>query len=270
MTGKNALAMLLAVVMAAGVIGTCSVAGAEDRGENLVQPPRAERERARDRDEQRPLARRGQDERAEALRREREERLRREREEAERRMEEEAERARRVRERREVLPRERVGPMVEPRPFRPEHVDQFRGMMEMIERMRHTCFDPEAAAMVAAAGLKDDVPRRPEEIIGDLEGMLERTRTLGLRNALRLILRDLYRHRGEHDKVLENLRQMLAENDAALQGKGGMGGKPKPAAKPPHKPAHKPVHKPIGKPVAKPVHKAAGKPVGKPAAKPVR
>ena len=72
--------------------------------------------------------------------------------------------------------------------------------------------------MIAAAGLKDDVPRRPEEIIEDLESTLKKTRTLGLRNSIRLILRDLYRDRDEHDKVLDHLHQMLAENDAALQG----------------------------------------------------
>ncbi len=37
-------------------------------------------------------------------------------------------------------------------------------------------------------------------------------------------------HRGEHDKVLEHLHQMLAENDEALQAKGVMPGKEKPHA----------------------------------------
>ena len=215
MTRQNALAALVAAVMLAGVIGTGSLVSAEDEQGQVRRPARlgtdeleqglreriagdlllAQRKREEEPERPRP-------DREQAARRDREELMRRDR----MRMEEEM-RARRER-------GERPGP--EP-PFRPEHIEQFARMMEMVKHMQHTCFDPEAAAMIALAGLKDDVPRRPEEVAEDLEATLKRTRTLGLRNAIRLMLRDLYRHLGKPDRVLDHLREMLGENDAALQ-----------------------------------------------------
>ena len=96
-------------------------------------------------------------------------------------------------------------------------LEQLVRIMETVERMKHVCFQPENAAMMAIGGLKEVVPRRPEEVVEDLEATLKRTKTLGLRNAIRLSLRDLYRHLRMHEKALENLHAMLAENDEALQ-----------------------------------------------------
>ena len=90
-------------------------------------------------------------------------------------------------------------------------------MMEMLERLKHTCFDPTSAGIVAIGGLKDDVRRKPAEIIKDLEDTLGKTKTLGLRNAIRMSLKDIYKAQGEDEKVLQHLRAMLAENDAAIQ-----------------------------------------------------
>ena len=106
----------------------------------------------------------------------------------------------------------------EPRaaPMHAEQLEQMGLMIEMVERLRHICFEPENAAMIAVGALKDDVPRRPQEVVKELEAALKRTRSLGVRNAIRMSLRDLYRHLDMHDQAMENLRRMLAENDEAL------------------------------------------------------
>ena len=95
-----------------------------------------------------------------------------------------------------------------------ERVEMMLGMVRQIERV---CFEPTTAGLIAAGGLKDEVPRRPAEIIDDLEEQLARTKTLGLRNAIRLSLKDLYKAEGKREMVLKHLRAMLAENDAALR-----------------------------------------------------
>ena len=64
--------------------------------------------------------------------------------------------------------------------------------------------------------VKDEVRRKQEQVLADLEGQLAKTRTLGLRNAIRLTLKDLYKARGDNEKVLGHLRKMIEENDAAL------------------------------------------------------
>ena len=108
------------------------------------------------------------------------------------------------------------GPRGRP-PMETKEAERMGLMIGLIQRMKRICFDPEAAGVIAAAGIRDEVPRKPEEVIKDLEDQLTRTKTLGLRNAIRLSLKDIYKHLGQNDKVLEHLRAMLAENDAALQ-----------------------------------------------------
>ena len=89
---------------------------------------------------------------------------------------------------------------------------------ELIQRMQHTSFDPAVAGLVALGALRTDVPReKPEDIIKDLEDVLAQTKTLGLRNSIRMMLKDLYRDQDKHAKVLEHLKAVIAENDAALQ-----------------------------------------------------
>jgi len=224
MTRKNTMAGLLAAVLLGGVVGTLSVLSAGDEADPPEEPRVTVHDGAealgedavrryteqwllaqRDREPQRERAVR---EREEALRRDMEEHLRRERERD--RMERE------LRERMEDPDRRDHEP-----PFRPEQIEQFGRMMEMVEHMQHTCFRPEAAAMIALAGLKDDVPREPKDIADDLEQTLKRTRTLGLRNAIRLMLRDVYLHLDQPDRVLQHLHEMLAENDRVLQAEAG-------------------------------------------------
>jgi len=90
--------------------------------------------------------------------------------------------------------------------------------IELIGRMRHTSFDPAVAGLVALGALRTDVRReKPEDVINDLEDVLAQTKTLGLRNSIRMMLKDLYRDQDNHAKVLEHLKAVIAENDAALQ-----------------------------------------------------
>jgi hypothetical protein len=102
-------------------------------------------------------------------------------------------------------------------PISPEMAERMGGVVGLVSRMSEVCGNPQLAAMVAIAGLKEDVKRKPEEIIKELEDQLGKLKTLGLRNAIRLLLRDLYRAQGEDAKVLEQLRAMIAENEAAIQ-----------------------------------------------------
>lgn len=99
----------------------------------------------------------------------------------------------------------------------PDDIGRMTSNLGLIERMKRLCFDPAAAGLVAAGGLRDDVRRKSGDVAKDLETQLAKTKTLGLRNAIRLTLREIYKKQDDDEKVLEQLRAMLAENDAALQ-----------------------------------------------------
>ena len=95
-------------------------------------------------------------------------------------------------------------------------IQQMDTLLQTVMRMRQVAFMPESAGLIAVGGLKDD-RRKPQEIIEDLESLLKETKTLGLRNSIRLTLRDLYRAQKQDDKALAHLRTMLRENDDAIQ-----------------------------------------------------
>ncbi len=97
-----------------------------------------------------------------------------------------------------------------------EHMDM---MIKLIQRMKQVCFDPETVGVMAVGALKDEVRRKDEDIIKDLEEQLAKVKALGLRNAIRLTLKDLYKRQGKNEKVLEQLKALIAENDKALQAK---------------------------------------------------
>ena len=92
--------------------------------------------------------------------------------------------------------------------------------IKLVGSMKETVLDSAGMGLIAVAGLRDEVPRDPVKLADDLERQLTRTNTLGLRNAIRLTLKDLYKSLGKDEKVLDHLRQMLEENDAALQKQG--------------------------------------------------
>ncbi|MCP4377137.1 MAG: hypothetical protein GY794_13295 [bacterium] len=89
----------------------------------------------------------------------------------------------------------------------------------MVRTIREMCFDESAVAMIAIGALKDEVGRKPKEVIKDFEARLDKTKTLGLRNAIRLTLKDLYAETDNKDKMIEHLNALVVENDKALNKK---------------------------------------------------
>lgn len=132
-------------------------------------------------------------------------------------------RERKIRELREQIERIRHGrerhgerPRREPDFERPEEFGRMYAWMEVIERMGDMAFNPEVAGLIAIGAIKDDIPRDPRRRIEDLDNLLDRTRTIGLRNALRMGLKDLYLQTEQPEKALDQMRAMLAENDKFL------------------------------------------------------
>ncbi len=113
------------------------------------------------------------------------------------------------------------------RPFGRERAERMGCDLGLIVKMKRVCSDPTVAGIVAVGGLKDDVKRKDEEIIADFESQLAKTKSLPLRNAIRLTLKDLYKKTSQDKKLLEHLRAMIAENDAAILKSGGEAATPK-------------------------------------------
>jgi hypothetical protein len=87
---------------------------------------------------------------------------------------------------------------------------------QMIGHMGDAMFNPRIAGVIAIGGLKDAVGKKLPEKIKFFEAQLDKTKTLGLRNAIRLTLKDLYHANGDDDKIADLLKAMLEENDAAI------------------------------------------------------
>lgn len=108
----------------------------------------------------------------------------------------------------EDLRRTQAKPLTSPR-ARAQRTDV---KIRMVGSMKQTCLDPAAMALIAVAGLRDEVPRDADEVIEEFEALLVKIKSLGIRNAIRLGLKDLYKLKGDHKKVLHHLREMLLEN----------------------------------------------------------
>jgi len=112
-----------------------------------------------------------------------------------------------------------MGPMMPGGPAqRPEmqKMEQMGAAMGVVARMGEICFNPRLAGLLAVGMLKDEVRRKPADVIKEFEEQLGKTKSLGLRNAIRMSLKDLYKAQGEDEKVLDQARAMLAENDQAI------------------------------------------------------
>jgi hypothetical protein len=101
-----------------------------------------------------------------------------------------------------------------PAPVRPEQVGEFIGMFHQLAA---TTFNSEVMGVIGVGALKDE--RKPADAIKDLEEQLKDVKTQGIRNAIHLALKDLYRQTGESDKGLEHIKALISENDKALQAK---------------------------------------------------
>ncbi|MBI5722373.1 MAG: hypothetical protein HZA50_00280 [Planctomycetes bacterium] len=95
-----------------------------------------------------------------------------------------------------------------------EEMGMFIGV---IDKMRGVCYNPEVAAMVAAGGLKDEIKRKPGEAAKDLEDLLAKAKTVGLRTAIRMTLKDIFKEAGDDAKVVEQLKAIVQENDDEMQ-----------------------------------------------------
>jgi len=213
MERRTVILVVMAVVTAAILAGPYALAQdgdeRDERREVREGRQRQEPQSPGDREERARVERRERDEREHAEHAERAEREhpeRAEREHAERREKAEREHA------------EHTERTEHERHMRDRAMEEMDQMLEMVERMTEISFNSEMVAVIAIGGLKDDVRRNPKDVIRDLESVLRKTRTLGLRNAIRMTLKDLYKHTGQEEKLLDTLRAMLHENDEALQG----------------------------------------------------
>ena len=102
------------------------------------------------------------------------------------------------------------------RPEMMQRMERMGAAMGVVDRMGEICFNPRLAGMLAVGMLKDEVRRKPADVIKEFEEQLGKTKSLGLRNAIRMSLKDLYKAQGEDEKVLDQARAMLAENDQAI------------------------------------------------------
>ncbi len=89
---------------------------------------------------------------------------------------------------------------------------QLKTMLELVGQMRRISSDPTASAIVAVGAIKDVAPE-PQAAIDTLEGLLEQTDALPIRNVIHMTLKDIYLQQGDRQRALEVLRQMVLEND---------------------------------------------------------
>jgi hypothetical protein len=87
---------------------------------------------------------------------------------------------------------------------------------DRLESLREQCFDPEVAGLLGIGAIRESLEDRPADAVALLEDVLKETRSLGLRNAIRLTLRDEYVRLGRIGELGKMLRQHIAENDAAI------------------------------------------------------
>lgn len=108
----------------------------------------------------------------------------------------------------------KTGVRIHPSPT--AQAQQAEPRMKLVSNMKTLCFDPQAMGIIAIGGLRTEVPQKREELIGSLTTLLEGTKSLGLRNAIRLTLKDIYVEMGDTTNALTQLRAIIQENDAAL------------------------------------------------------
>ena len=88
--------------------------------------------------------------------------------------------------------------------------------LSMLKAIGDTAFDPESAALIGIGAINDECALTPQEAAAELELVLQSTQSLGLRNAIRITLKDIYLKAGDKKKALEHMRAMIAENDKCM------------------------------------------------------
>ncbi|MBN1556155.1 MAG: tetratricopeptide repeat protein [Phycisphaerae bacterium] len=85
----------------------------------------------------------------------------------------------------------------------------------MLGNMADTCFNSGVMGIAAVGGLRTETPMEPKDQIQQFEDLLSQTKSLGIRNAIRLTLKDLYIETGNLPKAREHLKKIIEENDEA-------------------------------------------------------
>ena len=88
---------------------------------------------------------------------------------------------------------------------------------KVVGNLKETCFDPRAMGIVAIASLRGEIHQDPKQLADHLQAMLEQTKSLGLRNAIRLTLKEVYLEQGQVDQASRQVEMMIQENDQAVQ-----------------------------------------------------
>ena len=88
--------------------------------------------------------------------------------------------------------------------------------LELIELFGEVAFNPEQAAMVAIGTISEELNLQDSEVIKWFEGLLGKAKSLGVRNAIRMSLKDLYQKTQQKDKLKKMLIEMVLENDRAI------------------------------------------------------
>lgn len=95
----------------------------------------------------------------------------------------------------------------------PDAANPVAPMMHMLGAMKTICFDPDLAAVLAISAIKEELKDKPADAVKTLETLLGKTRSPGIRNAIRLTLKDLYKAQKDDQKLLDMLQDMVIEND---------------------------------------------------------
>jgi hypothetical protein len=98
---------------------------------------------------------------------------------------------------------------------------QSQEQIRTIVSMKQTCFDPQAMCVAALGCLRTETNQPPAELAKTLETLLAETKAVGVRNAIRLTLKDLYGQMGNMGKVKEHLEGIIKDNEKACQDAGG-------------------------------------------------
>lgn len=93
----------------------------------------------------------------------------------------------------------------------------FFRMFELFERVGDFTNNPKRAGMLALFIIKDDIDMEMDEKAEILESLLEQTEAIELRNATRLVLKDVYIELDDHKKAMKTLYDMVLENDKAVK-----------------------------------------------------
>lgn len=99
---------------------------------------------------------------------------------------------------------------------------QSQDQIKTILSMKDTCFDPQAMCVVALGCLRSETKETPAQLGKTLEALLAETKAVGVRNAIRMTLKDLYGQMGRTDMVKVQLEGIIKDNAQAVLGKPGL------------------------------------------------